>query len=108
MTSNDVTRDAVVHTHEKVVQGAGIGEGMADAKFFPNMVVKMVESGEKSGSLPKVLDKTSDYYEEQMDATITLMITLLEPAMIVVFGIIVFVTILALYLPIIELSNIKA
>jgi type IV pilus assembly protein PilC len=108
MTTNDITRTAVVHTHEKVVQGSGIGEGMADAKFFPNMVVKMVQSGEKSGSLPKVLEKTGDYYEEQMDATITTLITLLEPAMIMIFGVIVFVTILALYLPVIELSNIKS
>jgi len=107
MTTNDITREAVVHTHEKVVQGSGIGAGMADAKYFPNMVVKMVQSGEKSGSLPKVLEKTGDYYEEQMDATITTLITLLEPAMIMIFGVVVFVTIVALYLPVIELSNIK-
>jgi type IV pilus assembly protein PilC len=43
-----------------------------------------------------------------MDATITTLITLLEPAMIMIFGVIVFVTILALYLPVIELSNIKS
>jgi type IV pilus assembly protein PilC len=107
MATNDITRTAIVHTHEQVVQGSGIGEAMADAKYFPNMVVKMVQSGEKSGSLPKVLEKTGDYYEEQMDATITTLITLLEPAMIIIFGVVVFVTIVALYLPVIELSNIK-
>lgn len=108
MTTNDIARSAVIHTNEKVIEGSGIAEGMADSKFFPNMVVKMVQSGEKSGALPKVLDKTGDYYEEQMDATIATLITLLEPAMIIIFGVIVFVTVLALYLPVIELSNIKS
>ncbi len=107
MTTNDVTRSAVMHTNEKVIEGSGIAEGMADSKFFPNMVVKMVQAGEKSGSLPQVLDKTGDYYEEQMDATIATLIAMLEPAMIMIFGVIVFVTVLALYLPVIELSNIK-
>ncbi|MBN2269009.1 MAG: type II secretion system F family protein [Sedimentisphaerales bacterium] len=107
MTTNDITRTAVIHTNEKVIEGSGIAEGMTSSKFFPNMVVKMVQSGEKSGALPKVLDKTGDYYEEQMDATIATLITMLEPAMIIIFGVIVFVTVLALYLPVIELSNIK-
>lgn len=78
-----------------------------ESKFFPNMVIKMVQSGEKSGSLPEVLDKTAEYYEEQVDASVTILVSLLEPALIMIFGVIVFITVLALYLPVIELSNIR-
>ena len=107
MTSNDVTRSAVTQTRARIVEGSGIAEAMMESKFFPNMVIKMVQSGEKSGSLPEVLDKTAEYYEEQVDASVTILVSLLEPALIMIFGVIVFITVLALYLPVIELSNIR-
>jgi len=71
------------------------------------MVVKMIEVGEKSGSLSKVLDRTAEYYERKVDTTITTVMGLLEPIMIVAVGMIVLVTVLALYLPIFSMSDIK-
>ena len=77
---------------------------MATSGFFPNMVVKMVQVGEESGSLPKVLDRTANYYEQKVDSMITTLTTLLEPIMIVTVGAIVLVVVLALYLPIFSMS----
>ena len=68
------------------------------------MVVKMIQIGEKSGSLPKMLRKTADYYERRVDATITTLLGLLEPLMLVIVGGIVLIVVLALYLPIFSLS----
>ena len=70
------------------------------------MVVKMIQVGEESGSLSKVLDRTADYYERKVDSTITTVLSLLEPIMIVTVGGIVCVVVLALYLPIFSMSNV--
>jgi type IV pilus assembly protein PilC len=104
MTKNDVIKDAVVRSRENIVQGSSVSMSLASAGFFPNMVVKMVQVGEESGSLPQVLERTSDYYERKCDATIGTVLSLLEPIMIVTVGGIVLIVILALYLPIFSMG----
>jgi type IV pilus assembly protein PilC len=68
------------------------------------MVIKMIQVGEESGSLSRVLDRTSNFYERKVDATITAVMSLLEPIMIVTVGGVVLVVVLALYLPIFSMS----
>jgi len=106
MTNNDVIKNAIIRTRERIVEGSNISLSLAASGFFPNMVVKMTQVGEESGSLPQVLDRTSDYYERKIDATITMLMGLLEPIMIVTVGGIVLVVVLALYLPIFSMSNV--
>jgi type IV pilus assembly protein PilC len=105
MTNNDIIKAAIMRTREKIVEGANVSLSLAASGFFPNMVVKMIQVGEESGSLSKVLDRTSDYYERKVDATITTVMGLLEPIMIVTVGAIVLVVVLALYLPIFSMSD---
>ena len=104
MSSNDVIKSAVTRTREQIVGGSNLSISMAEAGFFPNMVVKMMQVGEESGSLPKVLERTAIYYERKVDSTITTVMGLLEPIMIVVVGGIVLIVVLALYLPIFSMS----
>ena len=104
MTGNDVIKSAVTRTREQIVSGSNLSLSMSEAGFFPNMVVKMMQVGEESGSLPKVLDRTAIYYERKVDSTITTVMSLLEPLMIVVVGAIVLIVVLALYLPIFSMS----
>lgn len=104
MTNNDVIKDAVVKARGYIVGGSNVSLSLATAGFFPNMVVKMIQVGEESGSLPQVLERTSDYYERKVDSTISTVLGLLEPIMIVTVGGIVLVVILALYLPIFSMS----
>ncbi|MHC4221149.1 MAG: type II secretion system F family protein [Planctomycetota bacterium] len=105
MTSNDIVKDAIIKAREHIVEGSRISTGLAKSEFFPNMVVKMIQVGEESGSLTNVLERTSDYYERKVDATITTAISLLEPIMIVAVGGIVLIVVLALYLPIFSMSQ---
>jgi len=105
MTNNDIIKAAIMRTREQIVGGSNISLSLAASGFFPNMVVKMIQVGEESGSLSKVLDRTSDYYERKVDATITTVMGLLEPIMIVTVGAIVLVVVLALYLPIFSMSD---
>ncbi|MFH1719698.1 MAG: type II secretion system F family protein [Planctomycetota bacterium] len=107
MTGNDVIKAAISRTRSDVVGGSAIHLSMAATGFFPNMVIKMVRAGEDSGSLWSVLERTADYYEEKVDALITTMTGLLEPLLIIIVGAIVLVVVLALYLPIFQISDIR-
>jgi type II secretory pathway component PulF len=100
MTSNDIIKSAIIRTREHIVEGSNISLGMGAAGFFPNVVIKMVQVGEESGSMNTVLDKTSVYYERKVDATIATVMALIEPMMIITVGAIVLVVLLAMYLPI--------
>jgi type II secretory pathway component PulF len=104
MTNNNVIKTAIVRTRERIVGGSNVSLSLASAGFFPNMVVKMIQVGEESGSLTRVLDRTASYYERKVDSTITTVMGLLEPIMIVTVGAIVLVVVLALYLPIFSMS----
>jgi type IV pilus assembly protein PilC len=104
MAGNDVIRDAIIHTKDRIIEGNSISSSMTSSGFFPNMVAKMIQVGEESGSLTQVLDRTASYYERKVDAMITTLMGLLEPIMIVTVGAIVLTVVLALYLPIFSLS----
>jgi len=105
MTNNDIIKSAIVQTRENIVGGSNISLSMSSAGFFPNMVIKMIQVGEESGSMPEVLDKTSEHYERKVDSTVTALISLLEPVMIVSVGAVVSVVVIALYLPIFTMSD---
>jgi len=106
MTGNDVMKSAVVKARENIVEGSNISSSMSATGFFPNMVIKMIQVGEESGSLPIVLGKTSEHYERKIDTTITTLTSLLEPIMIVLVGGVVAVVVIALYLPIFTMSDV--
>ncbi len=104
MSTNDVIKTAVSETREQIVGGSNLSLSMSQTGFFPNMVIKMMQVGEESGSLPKVLERTAMYYERKVDSTITTVMGMLEPLMIVLVGAIVLVVVLALYLPIFSME----
>lgn len=104
---NDIIRHSVFIAKENIVKGSSISFSLAAAKLFPNLVIKMTKVGEQTGSLPDVLEKTADYYERKVEATLEMMTKLLEPLLIVVVGAIVLVVVFALYLPIFYLSDVQ-
>jgi type IV pilus assembly protein PilC len=106
MTNNDIIKSAIVRARDNIVEGSNISLSMSTTGFFPNMVVKMIQVGEESGSLPRVLEKTSEHYERKVDTTVTTLTSLLEPIMIVSVGAVVSVVVIALYLPIFSMSNV--
>ena len=105
MTNNVVIKDVMIQSKKRIIEGSSISWVIASTNFFPTMVPKMIHVGEKSGSLPKVLDKASTYYETKLDTTITTLLNLLGPAVIVLVGGIVLVVVMALYLPIFSISS---
>jgi type IV pilus assembly protein PilC len=105
MARNDIIKAAVAKTRENIVGGGNISMSMASTGFFPNMLIKMVQVGEESGSLPTVLDRTAEHYERKIDSVISTMMTLIEPILIVTVGGIVLTVLLALYLPIFTMGD---
>ena len=106
MIKNDLIKNAILRTREQIVAGSKISSSMASSGFFPNMVITMVETGEESGSLCDILGNVTEHYEQKVESTISTMLSLLEPIMIVTVGGIVLVVVLALYLPIFSMSKV--
>ncbi len=105
MSDNDVIKSAVIKTKERIVEGTSISASMISVGFFPNMVNKMVQIGEESGSLPAMLERTADFYERKVDSILTALLSLLEPIMIVTVGGVVLTVVLAMYLPIFTMGG---
>ncbi len=104
MTTNEVLRNGIRQTCERLKEGSSISASMAASRFFPDVAVKMTQIGEQSGSLSSVLDKTSEYYERKVDSLISTLLGLMEPILIVTVGSIVLLVVLAMYLPIFSMS----
>jgi type IV pilus assembly protein PilC len=73
---------------------------------FPDVAVKMVEVGESTGALQEMLSSLSDFYDEEIETEVGRFITLVEPVLLVIMGIVIAVVVLALYMPLFELSSV--
>jgi len=102
---NAVIADVVEKAKENVRQGYTLAEPLMESKVFPPMVCRMVQIGEKSGSLEQLLEKISDFYDDQVNAAVKTLTSMIEPLMIGVMGFMVGGIVLAVFLPIFELQR---
>ncbi|MHC4410729.1 MAG: type II secretion system F family protein [Planctomycetota bacterium] len=102
---NAVISDVVDAAKENVRQGHTLAEPLMDSKVFPPMVTRMVQIGEKSGSLEQLLEKISDFYDDQVNAAVKTLTSMIEPLMIGIMGFMVGGIVLAVFLPIFELQK---
>jgi len=102
---NAVVKDAIDEVCTGVVNGSTVSEKLAQSGVFPKMVVSMVSAGESSGNLPQMLEKLSNFYSKEVDAAITGLTAMIEPALIVGLGAVVTVVVLAIYLPIFQMAT---
>lgn len=104
-SGNCIIAEAVMSARENVRQGENLADPLSASKVFPPMVTRMVSIGEKSGSLEMLLEKISEFYDEQVRATVKQLTSLIEPIMIATMGILVGFICLAVFLPIFELQK---
>jgi type IV pilus assembly protein PilC len=102
---NAVVEDAIMLTRKSIERGETISVPLKETKVFPSMVVQMIGVGEATGALDTMLAKIADFYEEEVDAAVAGLLTLLEPIMIAFLGIIVGGIVIAMYLPIFDLIS---
>jgi type IV pilus assembly protein PilC len=96
---NSVVERAMAAVHNSVQGGGTIATALNGEPIFPSLVTNMVRVGEETGALDSTLAKVADFYEEQVDAAVKSLTSILEPVMITVVGSIVGFMILAMYLP---------
>jgi len=100
---NSVIEKALMQVRKEVAEGKTLVEPLRKAKLFPSMVNQIVNVGEQTGELDQMLEKLAAYYEEESDAAIGNLMTLIEPAMIVFLGVVVGGIVISMYLPIFTL-----
>jgi len=103
---NKVIEEALITARTHISQGRSISEPLKESGVFPPMVVQMIQVGESTGALDTMLNKIADFYEEDVDNTVTNLTALLEPALMVFLGIVLGGLIIAMYLPIFQLGSV--
>ena len=104
-SGNSVIEDAVMTTRRSIERGETISAPLKETAVFPAMVTQMIGVGEATGALDTMLAKIADFYEEEVDTAVAGLLTLLEPIMIAVLGVIVGGIVIAMYLPIFDLIS---
>jgi len=102
---NAVVEDAIMVTRKSIERGETVSAPLKETGVFPAMVTQMIGVGEATGALDTMLAKIADFYEEEVDTAVAGLLTLLEPVMISVLGIIVGGIVIAMYLPIFDLIS---
>lgn len=106
VVTNTPMREALEQAAQRVQEGASLSRALAASKLFPALMVHMISSGEASGRLAEMLERTSIQQTREIDRRIGAMVALLEPVLILVMGAIVLTIVLAILLPIFELNTI--
>ena len=104
-TNNAVVIEKMKIANEGLQKGERLTGMITATGLFPPMMLSMVKIGEESGSLESMLVKTSDYYEEELETAIKQLLSLLEPAMIIVMGVIIGGIVASVMLPMFELAH---
>ena len=100
---NWVIESALADVRAKVHQGVPIAQPLIENPVFPPLVSQMVKVGEETGELEKMLDKIADFYEDEVDASIQALTSIVEPIMMIGVGLVVGIIIIAMYMPMFKL-----
>ncbi|MDA1184976.1 MAG: type II secretion system F family protein [Acidobacteria bacterium] len=92
----------------RVQEGESFAEALRARGVFTDVAIKMVEVGESTGALQEMLNSLADFYDEEIETEVARLITLIEPIILVVMGVVIAAVVLALYMPLFELSSVMS
>lgn len=104
-TGNKVIEQAIRESGRSVRDGEPFSAPLERSRLFPPMVIRMISVGEKSGELEKMLSKIADFYDDQVDAAVTGLTAMIEPLVIAFLGLVIGFIVLAMFLPILKLTQ---
>jgi type IV pilus assembly protein PilC len=104
-SGNKVVEKAIYKARASIAQGRTISEPLAESKVFPPMVTQMIGVGEASGELDTMLNKIADFYDDDVDAAVSNLTSMMEPIMMIVLGGIVGGLVISMYLPIFKMGE---
>src|SRR5579875_688741 len=96
---------AVFSSVTSVREGKSLARSLEGTRVFPELSTEMIEVGESTGALPQMLNSVAEFFEEDVQTALTASLSLIEPAILIVMGVVVVIILIALYLPIISLSQ---
>ena len=102
---NKIAQNAIVKVKEQVVRGETLNSSLKETGVFPQMLYSMIKIGEETGSLDEILNKTADFYDEELETTIQGTVALMEPALIVIMGLIIGFIIISIMIPMFDSYN---
>lgn len=102
-SGNAIVEKALMHVRKSVEAGKNLADPLKETEVFPGMVTQMIGVGEQTGAMDAMLQKIADFYEEEVDAAVKDLLSALEPAMIVVLGLVVGGIVISMYLPLFSL-----
>ena len=102
-SGNAVYAEALQRVHDSVKEGETMAAPMEQTKAFPPMVISMVEVGEETGTLPDMLTRIADTYEDEVDNAVAALTSILEPIMIIFLAVIVGTIVIAMFLPLVSI-----
>ncbi|UTG77700.1 type II secretion system F family protein [Neisseria subflava] len=105
-SGNILYEEATQDIRAKVTQGLSLTSSMQSTDMFPNMVIQMAAIGEESGSLDDMLNKAAEFYEDEVDNSVSRLSHLMKPIIMVVLGSLIGILLIAMYLPLFNLGNV--
>ena len=100
---NKVAEDAILKIRERVVRGEGLSTPIRENDIFPKMLSSMIKIGEESGSLDDILNKTADFYDDEVEQAIQTATSLIEPLLIVFMGVVIGGIVISIMLPMFDM-----
>jgi type IV pilus assembly protein PilC len=97
---------AVVQAVETVREGKTLAESLERTGVFPELAIEMIEVGGSTGSMPQMLNSVAEFFEEDVQTSLAAIMSLIEPVILIVMGVVVVIVLIALYLPIFSLNGV--
>lgn len=102
---NSFLKENLMGVAGSIEKGAGFAESLSNTGVFPVLSLKMIESGESGGALEQVLEEVADFYESDVDTRISVLTSSIEPALMVIMGLLIGFIVLAMYMPIFQMAG---
>ncbi|MBK1810497.1 type II secretion system F family protein [Clostridium sp. YIM B02505] len=99
VVGNKLAQDKLLEIREELIKGEGLSKPIEESKIFPPMLASMIKIGEESGSLDDILNKTADFYDDEVETTIQTTTALIEPLLILIMGLVVGFIVISIMLP---------
>ncbi|NLK24711.1 MAG: type II secretion system F family protein [Clostridiales bacterium] len=105
VVGNQVVKKHILEAKEQIKSGQPIADTLEQANIFPLMLTQMIRVGEETGTLESILDRTAEYYDEEVDTAIQQLTSMIEPLIIIVLAAVVGFIVLAMIMPMFEMFN---
>jgi type IV pilus assembly protein PilC len=102
---NLIIEEAVIKTKVSIQAGESFATPLRESEVFPPMVVRMIDVGERTGALETMLGKIADFYEDQVDAAVSGLTSLIEPLLIVFLGLVVGFIVISMFMPMFKMAD---